>query len=146
MIPELEQDGNLPPGIHWTTWKELSQRFGNTPHRRRLLAGLKAALEELGVAGCKAVYIDGSFVTGKEIPADYDACWDMSDVDPTILDPVLLKFDDGRLAMNAKYRGDLFPEHLTEGATGKPFLEFFMEDKESGKPKGILAIDPQGEL
>ena len=39
------------------------------------MAGLGAALENLKNAGCGTVYINGSFVTNKVVPNDYDACW-----------------------------------------------------------------------
>ena len=93
MIPFFDAVGNLPPGIHWATWQELVDRYGKTPHRRTLLAGLKSALDALRVAGCQIVYIDGSFVTAKHVPNDFDACWDIDGVDPTLLDPILLIFD-----------------------------------------------------
>ena len=60
------------------------------------MTGLRAAMVSLKDAGCKTVYVDGSFVTGKERPGDFDACWEEEGVDPTILDPVLLTFDAGR--------------------------------------------------
>jgi transcriptional regulator with XRE-family HTH domain len=41
MIPPFEPStGLLPPGIHDATWEELVARFGWTPHRLSLLAGL----------------------------------------------------------------------------------------------------------
>src|SRR5689334_20527946 len=64
VIPPLDdRSGNLPPGVHDAAWSELVARFGSTPHRLMLLAGLKAALDELRTAGCPRAYIDGSFVT-----------------------------------------------------------------------------------
>jgi hypothetical protein len=66
MISVFDAHGNLPPGIHLATWDELFARFGNTPHRQRLLAGLGAALLSLKDSGCRRAYIDGSFVTAKE--------------------------------------------------------------------------------
>ncbi|MGH9768573.1 MAG: DUF6932 family protein, partial [Blastocatellia bacterium] len=63
MIPLLTGEGLPPPGIHWATWEEFASRFGSTAHREKLLAGLKAAMENLQQAGCREVYIDGSFVT-----------------------------------------------------------------------------------
>lgn len=105
MIPGFEPaSGNLPPGIHEATWDEFSRRFGSNGHRRALLAGLKAALMALRSAGCRRLYIGGSFVTAKELPADFDACWEAGDVDPSLLDPVLLDFRDRRAAQKAKYR------------------------------------------
>ena len=77
MIPSFESGGNLPPGIHPATWSELASRFGGTAHRQSLLAGLKGALEALREAGCRRVYIDGSFVTAKVEPGDFDGCWEV---------------------------------------------------------------------
>jgi hypothetical protein len=109
------------------------------------LDGLEAALNSLAGAGCRAVYIDGSFVTKKLIPNDYDLCWSIADVEPERLDPVLLDFSlSGRLAMKAKYRGDLFPAEIPEGASGKAFLDFFQTDKITGKPKGIVLVELGG--
>src|SRR5688572_23485582 len=98
MIPELNSDGNLPEGIHDATVDEIVNAFGGTAHRDRLIRGLLAALRELKAAGCRKAYVDGSFVTAKKIPEDFDGCWDTAGVDPTKLDPVLLIFDAGRAA------------------------------------------------
>jgi hypothetical protein len=143
MIPPFNVLGNLPPGVHEATWHELTLHFGTTPHRRRLLAGLRAALEALRTAGCRRVYVDGSFVTAKQRPNDYDGCWDIEGVDPDRLDPVLLTFDRGRAAQKAKYLGELFPAQFREGGSGTTFLEFFQIDKETGDSKGIIVIELQ---
>ena len=141
MIPPFDDSGNLPPGVHEATWDEFADRFGITPQRRALLAGLYSALQVLQSAGCRTVYIDGSFVTNKLVPNDFDACWDIEGVNPDQLDPVLLTFDDRRAAQKAKYLGELFPAQLTEGGSGGSFLAFFQVDKETGNPKGIVALD-----
>ena len=108
------------------------------------MAGLRAALDSLKAAGCKTVYLDGSFVTSKEVPNDFDACWEEAGVDPAVLDPVLLTFDPGRVTQKAKYMGELFPASAVAGGDGFSFLEFFQTDKEAGRPKGIVAIDLGG--
>ena len=59
------------------------------------MTGLRAALENLKAAGCRTVYLNGSFVTSKDLPNDYDACWEEPGVDPEALDSVLLTFDPG---------------------------------------------------
>ena len=105
------------------------------------MTGLKAALENLKSAGCRAVYLNGSFVTSKTVPNDYDACWEEADVDPTALDPVLLTFDRGRATQKAKYMGELFPSSNIANSAGLSFCEFFQTDKNTGRPKGIVAID-----
>src|SRR5262245_4158014 len=141
MLPHFEPDGDLPPGIHWATWEEIAARFGKTEQRRRLLAGLALAIADLRAAGCRIVYVDGSFVTSKETPNDFDACWDRSGVDRRILNPVLLTFDRRRATQKARYGGKLFPADAVADHHGTRFLEFFQFDHRAGRPKGIVAID-----
>ena len=141
VLPDFNQAGLLPPGLHRANWDELTQRYGRNSWRRSLLAGLRAALENLRDAGCRITYIDGSFVTEKEYPNDYDACWEEAGVDPYLLDPVLLTFDPGRATQKANYLGELFPATAVADAEGLSFLEFFQTDRDTGEPKGIVAID-----
>lgn len=105
------------------------------------LAGLREAMQSLKNAGCRTVYIDGSFVTDKEIPGDFDACWEEAGIDPLKLDPVLLTFANGRAAQKAKYLGELFPASFVADDDGFTFLQFFQTDRDAGKPKGIISID-----
>lgn len=122
----------------------MADRFGNNPWRLRLAAGFRAAIENLGGAGCRTVYLNGSFVTGKAMPNDYDACWEEAGVDSTALDPVLLTLDAGRATQKAKYLGELFPASVIADTDGLSFLEFFQTEKETGEPKGIVAVDLGG--
>ena len=145
MIPEFNRDGTLPGGIHWSGWEEIESRFGFSERRRELLSGLKSALKALRTAGCRSVYVDGSFVTVKREPGDYDACWDIEGVDVEILDAVFLDFSDGRRAQKRKYFGEFFPAQMPEGATGRLFLEFFQTEKATGKPKGIVGLNLEEE-
>jgi hypothetical protein len=141
-IPELDAlIGNLPPGVHDATWDELVDAFGFNRRRAELLQGLREALESLAQAGCKRAYIDGSFVTAKERPGDFDGCWEAAGVDPTLLHPELLDFREARAAQKAKYGGELFLANAPADPAGRAFLEFFQTDRE-GRPKGIVAIDP----
>ena len=141
MIPPFDAKGLLPAGIHAADWPEFAARFGFSDRRRRLLGGLEAALRSLRDAGCTLAYMDGSFVTAKKEPGDFDACWGVAGVDPDRLDPVLLDFSDGRAAQKARYGGELFPAELPEGLSGRTFLEFFQTDRDTGVAKGIVSID-----
>ena len=125
MVPPFTASGNLPPGIHWATGDELADRFGSTPYRLKLVEGLRQALRSLTGAGCRTVYVDGSFVTAKEIPGDFDGCWDPMGVDGDRLDPVLLDFSNRRAAQKAAYGGELFPSLALADPAGNTFLEFF---------------------
>ena len=147
MIPDFDRRGNLPPGRHRATWQELQQRYGVNEHRRRLLGDMKRMLLSLKSVGCQTVYMNGSFVSAKDAPSDYDGCWDRSGVDLQLLratDPVLLDFTNGRAAQKLKYAGEMFPADIVEQATGRLFVDFFTKDKNTGDPKGIIELDLGG--
>ena len=119
-------------------------RYGYTEYRLELLDGLKTALSALRVAGCRRVYIDGSFVTAKEEPRDYDACWEPEGVDLprlALLLPTLFDFHRGRRAQKYEFGGELFPADSVADSSGVPYVDFFQRD-ELLRPKGIVAIDP----
>jgi hypothetical protein len=145
VIPRFDPDGNLPAGVHRATWPEIVDRLGTTAWRLRLVGGLLDALKALHLAGCARVYLNGSFVTAKESPGDFDACWEITGVDPDLLDPVLLVFDDGRAAQKARFLGELFPAEGEADAVGTIYLDYFQLDRRTGNRKGIIAID-LGEL
>ena len=140
MIPPFDNHGLLPTGIHEATWSEVVSRFGGSDRRLALLAGLNRALTVLRSAGCKRVYIDGSFVTAKVEPEDFDACWDPDGVDYRRIDPVLYDFEAGRRAQKRKYLGELFPTPFQAGPKGLTILEFFQLDAISSRSKGIVVI------
>ena len=139
MIPAFDpDDGRLPPGEHVATWDEVVDRFGWTERRRRLLDGLAEAVELLTVAGCRTLWLNGSFVTAKYEAVDFDACWDTDGVDLDALDPVLLDLSDHRAAQKGRFGGELFP-NVVEAQSGLSFAEFFQNERDTGR-KGIVVI------
>jgi hypothetical protein len=140
MIPEFDERGELPPGIHRASWDEIVTRYATTTHRRELLDGLLRALRSLRTGGCTVAYLDGSFVSVKEHPGDFDACWESTGVDPARLDPELLDFSNARAAQKARYGGELFPVAASADPAGTTFLDYFQRDRETGAPKGIISI------
>ena len=70
--------GRLPPGVHVASWDEVVERLDRTP----------SAIELLAAAGCRQIWLNGSFVTAKDEPGDFDARWDTEFVDLDVLDPV----------------------------------------------------------
>jgi Family of unknown function (DUF6932) len=139
--PEFTGDGVLPPGIHEASWQEIVDRFGGTTHRQELLGGLRDALVDLRSAGCGRAYLDGSFVTDKEVPNDYDLCWDVGGVRIPDLTPALLDVRPPRASQHARYGGDILP-NVTEASVGAPFVDFFQQNTVTGGVKGIVAINP----
>lgn len=144
MIPEFDENGNLPPRIHFCTWEEFVERFGITRRRLRLIEGLKTAMEQLQAVGCQTIYIDGSFVTEKLNPGDFDACWDENGVDFYGLQsiaPTLYNFAQKRAEQKAQYGGEIFPANYPANSWGTPFIDFFQFDTRTDTRKGIIAID-----
>jgi hypothetical protein len=140
MIPDVDSNnGYLPPGMHPVPWNEIAPAFGNNTHRAMLINGLLRALINLAGAGCQIVLLDGSFISAKPLPQDYDAAWEPRGVDPARLDPVLLDFSRKRAAMKVKYGGEFFPASAP-AAPGILYREFFQKDR-NGVAKGILQID-----
>jgi hypothetical protein len=140
MIPALGSDGLLRPGIHEVSWLEFEFVFARNEHRAELARGLRRALLALKAAGCGRAYVDGSFVTAKEFPNDWDGCWDLAGVQGALLDPVLLQFEEGRRAQKRKYGGEFFASSWEATENGEPFLSFFQQTRD-GRPKGIVAFD-----
>jgi hypothetical protein len=144
MIPGLDTDGNLPPGIHHATWTEIVTRYATSTHRRELLDGLLDALRSLKSAGCATAYLDGSFVTVEDSPGDFDACWESAGVVPSRLDSELLDFSDKCAAQKARYGGEIYPAHWPASSEGIPFRDFFQRDRVTKQSKGIVALDLSG--
>jgi hypothetical protein len=145
MIPECAKVAGLPfrilpPGVHWASLSEIETRFGQTQHRAWLFEGVVAVADALRQANCERMYLDGSFVSEKIEPNDFDGCWDPTNVIGALLDPVLLDFDNGRAAQKLKYRGEMFVSGFLNAGT-ETFLDFFQLEKLTGVPKGIVGID-----
>ena len=140
MAPPLTPSGLLRPGIHRAAWTEVEERFATTAWRRTLFDGVRRVAESLKEAGCRTLYLDGSFVTSKLHPRDFDGCWDPDGVDARMLDPVLLTFGNRRAAQKAKYHGELFISS-SRADGGLTFLGFFQRDKATGNQKGIIGIN-----
>ena len=106
MIPEWSTNGDLPPGVHFATWAGIEERLAFNPRRRRLPAGFRQACELLRKAGCRLVYLDGSFVTTKEHPGDFAASWEIQHVDEEAIDPVFWDLCQGRAAQKRRFLGE----------------------------------------
>ena len=139
MLPPFDPDaGLLPTGEHEASWDEVVERLGWNGRRRALLDGLADALELLAEVGCRRVWLNGSFVTAKDEPGDFDACWDTDGVDLDEIDPVFLDLSAGRRAQKRRFGGELFP-NVVEGGSGLVFAEFFQNERGGGR-KGIVVL------
>lgn len=79
LIPEFNEHGYLPLGIHPATLYEIEQRFGLEPEVRRAeLQSLKWLVDLVRRVGVQRLIINGSFVTDT---------WEPNDVDCALLIP-----------------------------------------------------------
>ncbi|MEM1058195.1 MAG: hypothetical protein AAGK14_03025 [Verrucomicrobiota bacterium] len=72
-MPELLENGWLPPGIHSAGWEPLRARFATNPHRRNMLRRMLEFLHWANANGTFSnVYLGGGFISRKPRPGDLD--------------------------------------------------------------------------
>jgi len=146
MIPELvDLPGSpwsvLPAGVHPADLRAIADAFAVNPQRKSLFEGLVRGARDLASAGCRCIYVDGSYVTNKPIPGDYDVCWEPGGVNLRLLDRVFLDFSHGRAAQKARYGGEFFPSSAAADHAGNSYLDYFQRENHSGARKGIILVD-----
>jgi len=138
MLPQLDANGNLPPGIHVSTVAEVLKRFGK-PGRGRLLRteSLRAFIDQVrhSVMG---LYIDGSYTTTELAPNDVD-------VAPVL--PQDFEFVEANTArlhlIKARFRALDIHWRKARTAELQSLIDFWSEDRD-GRPKGIVFVELQG--
>ena len=102
--------GILIPGIHTISWKEFMDLYSFSHRRQDLFKGMLRAFIHFREAGCNQIYVDGSFVTKKIEPNDYDACWDMTNVNFNLLHPMFHRdLRMGTQIHKLAYGGEFYP-------------------------------------
>ena len=142
MIPEFDPEtGYLPYGVHDgvydASWDEFRIRYDVSFRRSAQLVGMKKFFMVLKDVNCKSVIIDGSFVTDKLIPGDYDGTWDTEGVDWSLL--LSSTWFQNKEQMQKEFQGELYAADTTELDTNMLFGEFFQID-EWGRKKGVVRI------
>jgi len=145
-IPPLMSHGLLPPGVHDATLPEVGAAFGAANARRQEL------FEKLGTfietakrfAVFKALYVDGSFVTDKELPGDIDAVLELprADLAKLVRHPDHRSVLD-RPAAKAAYEIDLFIQPAPPPAPAPDMANFFQHLKPD---EALLRRLPPGTL
>ncbi len=75
MIPDFNENGELPEGIHEATLEEVQDRFCINFKRKQLFRDFLLLMKEFQKIDCKDIYIDGSFTSNIDFPNDVDVCW-----------------------------------------------------------------------
>jgi hypothetical protein len=130
-------------GILLKAWDEFIKVFGYNERRRDIIEGLKLAISELEECGCSKIYINGSFVTKKRNPGDFDACW--RDIGENIdkkkmMGKFATLFAGTKEMQHFRYKGDMRPA-FDFANLDKCYLEFFQIDKYDKSVKGIIELE-----
>ena|SRR6266496_1344261 len=106
MIPEFDENGNLPEGIHPATLDEIDARFGReTETRKAQMQSIRWLIELVGRDDVRRIILNGSFVTDVAEPNDVDCA-------------LFVGPDFGRRGVSAK-----------EWNEGLPFIHFDIVDQ-----------------
>ena len=131
----------LPAGVHKADLGEIAAAFAINQWRRRLFDGLLEASRVLKAAGCARLYLDGSYVTGKPIPGDYDVCWDPVGVVGRLLPRVFRDFSNDRAAQKAAYGGEFSRRPQRRIRWERHSLSSFNLSDTAETRKGILEVE-----
>ena len=146
-IPDFDEHGHLPEGVHDCTLPEIKARFGWNDHREKLVDGLVACVQnEIRPHFQQPVIVDGSFVTDKLEPGDVDIALDLQDASEEAQSAGATHFYANRVRIKQQYGIDVLvnlPEQELD------FVKFFQGIRKSnikgrnlnlGSMKGIVRI------
>jgi len=146
-IPEFNENGLLPPGKHLAGIEDIAARFGGSKSLKRsqLTKNLKSFYNFIKYY-CKAIYVDGSYVTNKISPNDVDLLIIFpSDFKPNVM--VHMRFMEFTVDYQ-KYKLHAFS--FFEGKDDKKineFFEYFTHTDPDRNPdvgrveKGIISVE-----
>ncbi|NLX98451.1 MAG: hypothetical protein GXY83_20010 [Rhodopirellula sp.] len=133
MIPDFNDQGYLPPGVHLASLDEIESRFGRQSEIRQVqMESLRWLVESARKAGVLRIIVNGSFVTDIYEPNDVDCV----------------------LLIDSEYPSNSDAEEVI--SNGMPFLEikltqlhdfeFFVYDLFASdryqSPKGVVEVIP----
>ena len=132
MIPQFNDLGYLPPGLHVASLDEIDARFGQVSEIRSVQVESIRWLVELATrAGCQRIVLNGSFVTDIIEPNDVDCV-------------VLIESGFPKDAAAEKELRDGLPFielKLVGQADFDEFVEFIFGTDRAGTPKGLIEVE-----
>jgi hypothetical protein len=131
MIPEFNEDGYLPSGIHPATLDEIAARFGKEPELRQVqMESLRWLVDLAKRVGVQRIIVNGSFVTD---------VWEPNDVDCVLLTGPDFPRDE---AAEAELRDGLpFIEMAIVGPElFQGYLEKIFATDRRAVPKGMMEV------
>ena len=144
-IPDIDQRGLLPFGVHDCSLEEIGARFGifqGTDRRTRLFEKLEAYVVEVRQSGVvAALIVDGSFVTADDNPGDIDLVLVLSGTHDFTSDLGPMQYNVlSHRRVRARYGFDVFVAR-EDSKEYQEYVEFFQQVR--GAPplqKGVLRV------
>jgi len=146
VLPDFRDDGWLPTGHHAAIWQEVALRFGGEQDSRRAavlfsLLQWRDAVRAKAMAGM--VILDGSFVSRKEVPGDFDLVflYDEAAEERVRADPEARALIDYQRCREMGFLGDIFalPASLQKFSPQLSGLSMFDFDRQ-GTAKGVVEV------
>lgn len=139
MIPEFDENGNLPPGIHEATFDEVLERFSKPKTARRkgrtrTLHSFYAFIKRFATA----IYIDGSYTTNKPAPNDVDIIVLLRG-DFRFNSPPGKRLEWFRYNKENRRHLHIFPIHEGDNDRFTFYLNFFQTTRDLNR-KGIISV------
>jgi hypothetical protein len=138
MIPNFFDDQFLPDGDYEATWIEVQERFGSGQTRKDLCEQMSKFIQIAKCCGFRAVYLFGSFISGKDNPNDIDLMWVYRQETFESLRPgcrELLNYE----TMKSRWHWDMFC--CSDDQTIIEYLLTGFRKSKTGTKRGIIKID-----
>jgi hypothetical protein len=148
-IPDWNDFGVLPEGIHDCEIDEIEARLGFNGHRLALVEGLRQALQWLAtMPPIESLIVDGSFVTDKIQPSDIDAVAMIGNLSEQNQREWVRAWQPHHAPLKQASRVDLYPTAAGQGNNFSAYFQYIRPEEalERGAPigllKGLLRIVP----
>lgn len=145
-LPDFNQEGELPPGVHRAILAEVLQRFGSGSLQRRVVADRLNRLYHLafstGQLGRFVVF--GSFVTAKHEPNDVDIVLLMEDTFDlsTVTGEAAIVFQHQEA--DARFGASVFWTRRSGAIGGEEAMVEDWQVRRDGGQRGIVEITSEG--
>jgi len=141
-LPELNEGGELPPGVHQASLRETLERFA-TAHAQRMAVGqrLERIYDLASATGHLARFVVfGSFVTDRPEPNDVDVFLVMDDAfdGNGLRGESLLLFDHA--AADTHFGASVFWVRRSAALGGEQAVVEYWQTKRGGGKRGIVEI------
>jgi len=149
-IPQLDSVGLLPAGVWPCSLADVNQQFCWNDHRQQLWETFAKFLDEVyhPALAPAALWIDGSFATGKEDPSDIDVVVDCHGHPSNLCTAALELWWYRQSELKRLYKVDFYLRHPSIPNDLGAWFQYVGEktahrlNLDVKHPKGILSIVP----